>query len=229
MPLKVIGAGLGRTGTMSLKVALEQLGIGRCYHMTECFPDPAAPPLWVEAAKGRPDWEAIFKGFSATADYPACSFWRELSAFYPEAKVVLSVRDADKWFDSTQATIFSPPLIEQLKGSPLREFFDGAVIGDFGDRIHDRDFMVDYFKRRNAEVVAALPKGRVLVYDVAEGWEPLCRFLEVPVPEAAFPRVNVREDMEALLSGVTGSDEESFVANLQSGARDHLRKAEGRG
>jgi hypothetical protein len=228
MPLKVIGAGLGRTGTMSLKVALEQLGIGRCYHMTECFPDPAAPPLWVQAAEGRADWEAIFKGFTATVDYPACSFWRELSAYYPQAKVVLTVRDADKWFDSTQATIFSAPLLEQLNGSPLKEFFVSTVIGAFGDRVHDRDFMVDYFRRRNAEVAAALPSDRLLVYDVAEGWDPLCRFLGVAVPEAPFPRVNVREDMEALISGVSGSDSSEFVTNLQSGARDHLRKAEGR-
>lgn len=228
MPLKVIGAGLGRTGTLSLKVALEQLGIGRCYHMTECFPDPAAPPLWVEAAHGRADWNAIFEGFSATVDYPACTFWRELSAFYPQAKVILTVRDADKWFDSTQATIFSAPLREQLRGSPLADFFGTTVFRDFGDRIDDREFMVDYFKRRNAEVESALSGERLLVYDVAQGWEPLCRFLDVPVPDAPFPRVNVREDLASLISDVSAGGSAGFVENLRSSARDHLRKAEGR-
>ena len=229
MPLKVIGAGLGRTGTMSLKVALEQLGIGRCYHMTECFPNPAAPPLWVRAAQGQADWEAIFEGFAATVDYPACSFWRELSDFYPKAKVILTVRDADKWFESTQATIFSPPLLAQLAGSPLQEFFERTVIGAFGDRIHDHDFMVDYFRRRNAEVASALPSDRLLVYDVAEGWAPLCRFLGVPVPETPFPRVNVREDLAAMISEVSAVDSEGFVANLQTSTRDYVRKAEGLG
>ena len=92
MTLKVIGAGLGRTGTASLKVALEQLLGGRCYHMSECFGNSANPPLWLEAARGRPDWDAVFKDYVATVDYPACGFWRELADHYPEAKVVLSVR-----------------------------------------------------------------------------------------------------------------------------------------
>jgi hypothetical protein len=228
MPLKVVGAGLGRTGTMSLKIALEHLGFGRCYHMTECFPDPAAPPRWVSAADGRPDWEAIFEGFSATVDYPACSFWKELSEAFPEAKVVLSVRDADKWFDSTQATIFSPHLLAQLVGSPLAEFFQKTVLRDYGDRIHDRDFMVDYFRRRNAEVEAALPRDRVLVYDVAEGWEPLCAFLGVTVPDTPYPRVNAREDIASMISSISETEGDGFVANLQSGARELLHKEEGR-
>lgn len=226
MSLAVIGAGLGRTGTMSLKLALEQLGVGRCYHMTECFPDPKAPPLWVAAADGRPDWDAIFDGFAATVDYPACSFWRELSAYYPEAKVVLTVRDADKWFDSTQATIFSEPIRKSLFSSPLGEFFRKTVTGAFGDRIDDRAFMTAYFERRNREVEAELPAERLLVYDVAEGWEPLCRFLQVPVPDRPYPRVNVREDLASMISSVTEGDEGAFVANLQSGAESHLRKAE---
>jgi len=223
MPLEVIGAGLGRTGTLSLKLALEHLGFGRCYHMTECFPDPAAPPRWIEAADGRPDWEAIFRGFGATVDYPGCSFWRELAAVYPDAKVVLSVRDPDKWFDSTQATIFAPELMKQLMGSPLKTFFEKTVTAAFGDRLHDRDFMVDYFVRRNAAVAAALPAERLLVYDVAEGWAPLCGFLGVGVPETPFPRANVREDLASMIAAVSGDGAE-FVANLQSGARDLLRK-----
>ena len=99
MALKVIGAGLGRTGTASLKVALEQLGIGRCYHMAEVMQNPEAPGLWVEAAEGRADWDKIFAGYGASTDYPACSFWRELGTHYPDAKILLSTRTVESWID----------------------------------------------------------------------------------------------------------------------------------
>ena len=105
MTLKVIGAGLGRTGTMSLKLALERLGLGPCYHMAELIMNPERTPLWIAAADGKPDWEAVFAGYSSTTDYPACLYWRELAAAYPNAKVILTKRDREKWFESTQATI----------------------------------------------------------------------------------------------------------------------------
>ena len=108
MALKVIGSGLGRTGTMSLKLALEQLGLGPCHHMVEVFAHPESIPLWIAAGAGKPDWDAIFAGYQAMVDYPGCKFWRELMDYYPDAKVLHSLRDPDKWFDSTQATIFAP-------------------------------------------------------------------------------------------------------------------------
>lgn len=194
MTLKLIGAGLGRTGTASVKVALEQLGFGPCYHMSELLADPSRTALWVSAAQGQPDWEAIFRGYVSTVDYPGCSFWRELAQLYPEARVLLSVRDADKWFESTQETIFNPGMTGTLRASPLRPFFEQIVWRDFGGRMHDRTFMVDYFRRHAAEVERVVPAERLLVYDVAQGWEPLCRFLGVPVPDTAFPRVNTREE-----------------------------------
>src|SRR5215470_14163777 len=135
MDLKVIGAGLGRTGTLSLKFALEQIGFGPCYHMTEVMLNPEAPALWVQAANGSPDWESIFRGFVATVDFPACTFWRELSEYYPEAKVLLSVRDPERWFESTQATIFSEQSFQRLKQTPLRPFIEKTVWNSFGDRI----------------------------------------------------------------------------------------------
>src|SRR2546426_1037927 len=199
MPLKVIGAGLGRTGTLSLKVALEQLGFGPCHHMIEVMLHPESTALWMGAADGNPDWEAIYQGYAATVDYPGCSFWRQLSERYPEAKVLLSVRDADQWFESTQATIFSPAAINMLKASPIEPFFKKTVWSAFGDRIHDRDFMVALFNRHNAEVERTIPKDRLLVYEVARGWEPLCEFLGVPVPADPFPRRNSREEMAALM------------------------------
>src|SRR5262245_11831416 len=108
MALDLVGVGLGRTGTLSLKVAIEMLGFKHCYHMVEVWANPPSIDDWLEAANGRPNWDKIFDGYKATVDYPGCHFWRELTAVYPKAKVILTVRDAGDWFDSTQATIFSP-------------------------------------------------------------------------------------------------------------------------
>jgi hypothetical protein len=110
--LQVIGAGLGRTGTASIKVALEQLGLGRCYHMGEVLANPGDADRWVSAADGKPDWDDLFNEYGAAVDYPTCVFWQELADFYPDAKVLLSVRDATSWFESTRETIFSPQLRE---------------------------------------------------------------------------------------------------------------------
>ncbi len=196
MALKLIGAGLGRTGTLSLKLALERLGYGPCYHMAELLMDAARAPSWVRAADGQSDWESIFFGYAATVDYPGCTFWRELAEFYPSAKVLLTVRDADRWFDSTQKTIFSATMTTPLSATLLKEFFDKTVWKDFGDRIHDRQFMVAAFRQHNAAVERAIPKDRLLVYEVEQGWTPLCEFLGVPVPGAPFPCVNTSEEYQ---------------------------------
>ncbi|HEU4616409.1 MAG TPA: sulfotransferase [Gammaproteobacteria bacterium] len=197
MPLELIGAGLGRTGTLSLKLALEQLGFGPCYHMVEVFSRPTRTRDWIQAADGELEWETVFEGYVATVDYPGCVFWRELSERYPKAKVLLTVRDPDSWFESTQSTIFSPRNVERLAHSPLREFFDKTVKRDYGDRLHDRAFMTEEFARHNAEVQRSIASERLLVYEVSQGWEPLCAFLGVPVPNAAFPKANTREDFAA--------------------------------
>ena len=150
MPLKIVGTGLGRTGTLSLKRALEMLGFGPCHHMMEVFAQPDSVPLWIEAGKGRPNWDAIFRNFSSAVDYPGCAFWRELTTYYPDAFVLHSVRDPNKWFESTQETIFSPLSPAHDAPPPLNEFF-AMLFKDFGDKIHDRTFMVDYFKRHTEE------------------------------------------------------------------------------
>jgi hypothetical protein len=194
MALKLIGAGLGRTGTLSLKLALEQLGIGPCYHMAEVLMDPSRGAAWVHAADGNPDWNSIFEGFAATVDYPGCAYWRDLLQFYPSAKVLLSVRNPQDWFESTQQTIFSEEHSKPLVQSSLKQFFDKTVFKIYGDRIHDRDFMIDAFRRHNEEVQSLVPRDRLLVYEVAQGWPPLCKFLGVPAPDSPFPRVNSREE-----------------------------------
>jgi hypothetical protein len=198
MGLKVIGAGYPRTGTLSLKLALEQLGFGPCHHMREIMMNPASASLWVQAADGKPDWDTIFKDYRSCTDAPGCTFWRALAAYYPEAKIVLSVRDPEKWFESTLATVFSPAWRQRSDSTPLKEFFAKAINVDFGDRINDRDFMLEQFQRHNDEVVRTLPKERLLVFDVREGWGPLCTFLGVPVPDTPFPSTNSREEMMAM-------------------------------
>ncbi|HEU4618499.1 MAG TPA: sulfotransferase [Gammaproteobacteria bacterium] len=207
MPLQIIGAGLGRTGTMSLKLALEQLGFRACYHMAEIIMEPRRSSEWVAAAAGRADWHRIFDGYAATVDYPSCRFWRELAEFYPSAKVVLSVRDPHDWFESTQATIFSPAMRRHMENSPLASFFEAAVWGDFGGRLDDRDFMVEAFERHVGEVKRTIAPERLLVYEVKQGWEPLCEFLGVDVPASPFPRTNSREELRAMMGAAPGEND----------------------
>lgn len=196
MALEVIGAGLGRTGTLSLKFALEHLGFGPCYHMIEIMAQGRERlPQWIDVVRGSPDWVAIFEGFASTVDYPTCYFWRELAAHYPDAKVILSTRDAQGWFDSVHRTIMSPEGVKNVRAGPLAEFMEGTVLKDFGNRVDDRDFMTDYFERWEASVIEALPPERLLVHRPGDGWPPLCEFLGVPVPDEPYPRVNSSDDM----------------------------------
>jgi len=198
MALSVIGAGLGRTGTLSLKFALEQLGLGRCYHMMEVFGIPAAPRQWADAADGKPvDWDAVFEGFGATVDWPACDFYGELADKYPQARVILSVRDANDWFESTQATIFRetnhasapPEWVEMFKKLIVRNKFAGDL--------HDRDHCIGVYERHNDEVRRTIAPERLLEYRPGDGWEPLCTFLDVPLPEGPYPKTNSTEEFQA--------------------------------
>lgn len=196
MSLKVIGAGLGRTATFSLKFALEHLGLGPCYHMSEVFANARRSiPLWLDVVNGKPDWEAIFASYRCTTDYPACSYWRELADYYPAAKVVLTVRDAGSWFDSVSETIFSDQMNGSLAATALGAMMKGTIFDAFGDRMKDRSFMTAWFERRNQQVIQALPRERLLVYSPHQGWEPLCSFLGVPVPNEPFPRINSRDEI----------------------------------
>jgi len=195
MTLKIIGSGMGRTGTKSLQTALNMLGLGPCHHMVEVFAHPETIPLWIEAGAGRPDWEAIFAGYQSVVDYPGAAFWRELAVFYPDAKILHSVRDPDAWFDSTQATIFSPDGIAATalaaNQQPAASFFM-SFSAPFVAHLHDRAFMTDYFRRHTEAVKAAIPPERLLVHEVGSGWDPLCQFFGVPVPAEPYPSENSR-------------------------------------
>jgi hypothetical protein len=207
MALKVIGSGFGRTGTMSLKLALERLGFEPCYHMVEVFQNPQAPGLWLDAAEGRPDWEAIFEGYAATVDWPSASFYETLARAYPEAKVVHTERDAEAWFRSTQATIFA----QDLDAAPDQTWARMVlkVVGElFEGGLHDKETVISAYKAHNARVREVIPAERLLVYEVAQGWEPLCRFLGVDAPDGPMPKVNTTEEFQARAAAEVASSAE---------------------
>lgn len=196
MALQVIGAGLGRTATFSLKFALEHVGLGPCYHMSEVLAGARQNvPQWLDVIAGKPDWDSIFEGYGATTDYPACTYWRELTEHYPEAKVVLTTRDPDSWFESVNETIFSERMNARIHDAAFGELLQGVALAAFDGKQQDRAFMTDWFVRRNQEVIDSLPQERLLVFHPKQGWDPLCEFLGVPVPDGPFPRVNSRDEL----------------------------------
>jgi hypothetical protein len=203
MTLSVIGAGFGRTGTLSLKLALEQLGFGPCYHMVEVFKNPKAPGDWEAAADRNPvDWAEVFAGFGATVDWPSATFYRELAEAYPEAKVVLTVRDPQAWFGSTQATIFRRGFDDQT--DPFQRMATKVIGRLFDQRLKDEAHCIEVFNRHNETVRRVIPAERLLVYNVAEGWAPLCGFLGVAAPDAPMPRVNAKEDFARTVAEHSG-------------------------
>jgi hypothetical protein len=206
MALKVVGAGFGRTGTLSLKNALEKIGFGPCYHMMEVFPRPEHVPMWHKLAfTGQMDWDLVFRDFQATVDWPAARWWREIAAHYPEAKVLLSVRDPEAWYKSMTDTIYQPmkhpvpdgvPELMRLQNEMVRR----AILSEtFDNRFEDKAHAIGVFNRHILEVREAIAPERLLVFDVREGWEPLCRFLGVPVPSEPFPRLNDTASTQALI------------------------------
>jgi len=194
--MDVIGVGFGRTGTLSLKVALEQLGAGPCQHMIPLLDDPDRAGLLCQAAEGDEDClEAAFDGFRSTVDWPGTYFWRELTARHPDAKVILTVRDPDEWYESAARTIYTaatmPRPVESPSMAACRAMLDATVWeGTFGGRFDDREATIELFENHNAAVRAEIEPDRLLEYEVTEGWQPLCEFLDVPVPDAPFPRLN---------------------------------------
>jgi hypothetical protein len=200
--IQVIGAGFGRTGTASLRQALQQLGFDPCDHMHENFDRPERFALWDEAVRrkdaGEPiDWRPLLADYRAIVDWPGAYFWRELTCVHPKAKVVLTVRDPDRWYDSISATIF--PLLEHLEddGGPA---LPGDVVMErtFPGITADRARCTAVFAAHNEAVREVIAPERLLVFDVKEGWEPLCAFLGVRVPEGEpFPRRNDTAEFQA--------------------------------
>jgi len=201
--MKIIGAGFGRTGTTSLKEALAELGFGPCYHMSELMAHPEHRHVWAAALAGEPvDWRTFFADYKSTVDWPGCTYYRELMAAYPDAKVLLSVRDPEAWYQSCLHTIYKIshtfPIALVRKLMPFLPFsaigkVASGIVWDrtFNHRFIDKAYALETFHRHNEEVKKYVSPERLLVFDVKQGWEPLCRFLDVPVPEGKpFPRLN---------------------------------------
>ena len=207
MTIQVIGAGFGRTGTLSLKAALEQLGYGPCHHMNEVIADPVQPRLWLEAAQDPHfDFERILGSYNAAVDWPSAYFWRELMAFYPQAKVVLTVRDPERWYESVRNTILNvmhPPAGLTLPLPPDMVLMANILVrdGTFAGNLPDQKRAIAVFEQHTRDVIATVPANRLLVYRLEEAWALLCRLLNVPVPTTPFPRVNSTDEWRAQVFG----------------------------
>ena len=187
-----------------MKAALEQLGFGPCYHMFEVLKHPRHLSTWHDAAFDRPvNWVEFFEDYQASVDFPASLCYRELLAVFPDAKVIHTVRDPQRWYDSTHETIYQagslfPAWLQKLL-KPAGRFVEmqEKLIwqNQFAGRFEDRQRAVEIFQEHTAEVKRSVPPEQLLIYEVKQGWEPLCAFLEVPVPDTPFPYVNDRAAM----------------------------------
>jgi hypothetical protein len=208
MALKVIGAGLGRTGTMSLKLALEQLGYDKCYHMYELINDPSRLKYWKQLKNtNQTDYELLFKGYQSAVDYPACAFYQELLDQYPNAKVVLTVRDPEQWYESVKKTIYSASpksaaeiiriIFLSLTNRHVQSFGPVLQFGDslvwkkhFNGKFKDKAYAIVRYLNHIEEVKKFVPADQLLIFNVQEGWAPLCNFLGKEIPALPFPKTN---------------------------------------
>jgi len=196
MRLRLIGAGLGRTGTTSLKVALERLLGAPCHHMMEVFAHPEQVPVWHAAARGEmPDWKAFLAGYAASVDWPSAAFWPELAGAFPDAVILLSVRDPESWWKSASETIFQtlplgPPAWRAMVEDLMRARFTFPL---------DRDACIAAYRRWYEDARARIPRERLLEWRASDGWAPLCKALGVAVPEEPFPHTNTTEDVQAMI------------------------------
>lgn len=208
--MKLVGAGFGRTGTMSLKAGLERIGYGPSFHMIDLIRNPEPLPHWQAAVEGEDvDWDAAFEGWESTVDWPGCSFWEQYVELWPEAPVVLNVRDPDRWYESCLNSIHAAKeaaakgeltgATEDPPSPEVMKMISGLIWdGTFAGRFLERDFAIDVFERHNEAVKARVPADRLLVWEVEQGWGPLCEFLGVEPPDEPFPHLNDTESFRAM-------------------------------
>jgi sulfotransferase family protein len=214
--LRVIGAGLPRTGTHSLRVALKQLLGGECYHMSYVFErENVDVPQWQNAVDSKPvDWDSVLEGCTATCDWPSSVFWREQAEMCPDALIVLSVRDdPEVWWRSADRTVW-PVLRNGLPGQAGNDWHlmvRALAQRLFGDGWSDHDVATAGYERWNADVVRSAPADRLLVWNAKQGWAPLCERLGLDVPDEPFPVTNTSEEWAA-------RDEENARAASADGA-----------
>ena len=204
MTLQVVGAGLGRTGTHSLKAALELLLGGPCYHMVEVFGRPDDIAVWHAAVKGdMPDWNAFLADYRAAVDWPASAFWRELADANPDAVVLLSTRSSsDAWWKSANNTIFNitdlpdatDDLVFPAQKAMALDMFSERFTADYKDETAAKAA----YEAHNADVRASVPADRLIDYRAGDGWEPICERLGLPVPSEPFPHLNTTDEFRAM-------------------------------
>ena len=200
MEMRVVGAGVGRTGTHSLKIALEQLLGAPCHHMVEVFAHPEQVPVWTDAIEGRPvDWHALLADYGAIVDWPGGSFWPELTAAYPDALVLLSVRDPESWYRSATNTILHGFTHELEVPNEWMESLRKLFHDRFSDDFENPTAMMDAFERHNDAVRAAIPASRLLEWTPGDGWDPICERLGLPVPDAPFPVTNTTSEFREMV------------------------------
>jgi hypothetical protein len=204
MAINIIGVGVGRTGTYTLKLAINKLDCGPCFHMEEVLKNmDVQVPLWSEALKGNPEWNAIYDGFKSAVDWPTAGFYRELIKAYPTAKFILTERNPENWADSFGSTIYK--LVEGKDKAPekMRNWLNmvNDVLTKSGFPLGmDRNQLINGFIAHNKAVRESIPSEQLLIFQVKDGWEPLCKFLNVPVPNEPFPRTNNREEFWELVN-----------------------------
>jgi hypothetical protein len=196
MTIQVVGAGLGRTGTTSLKAALERLLGGPCHHMTEVGGDAAQIAAWTAAGRGElPDWDEVLDGFVAVVDWPGAAFWPEIAAANPDAPVLLSTRsDSETWWRSASSTIFTTMQGERPDPDPFMDMWQAITDERFTPRWDEREAAIAAYERHNAAVREAVPPRRLVEHQPGDGWEPLCDMLGVPVPDEPYPKLNTTDD-----------------------------------
>ena len=204
MTISVIGAGWGRTGTLTMKYALEILGYRKCHHMAEVIKNPGEDQQWLAASRGEQiDWEVFLKDYQATVDWPSCHFYKELADYYPEAKVILTIRDPKTWYESASETIFrvinrglNSGKIAAEKNLGYQLVIRSALKGNI-----EKNHAIESFEEHTEEVKKNIDASRLLIFEVKDGWEPLCDFLEKEVPSDSFPKINSRDEFEDIFFG----------------------------
>ena len=217
MPIKIIGAGFPRTGTNTLRESLELLGFGKTYHMKNLIVQPENLHYWTTLKEtGTTNWQELYDGYEATVDFPCYPWYKEHMKQYPDAKVILTLRPFEKWYESFYSTIWQAQnrpeeqngeMAQRVASDPRLQavmkvmgFAKQTINEDhFQGRFLDKEFMEKIYNDHNEEVKKCVPANKLLVFDAGEGWQPLCEFLDVKKPDAPLPHTNKREDFAAMV------------------------------
>lgn len=197
MPLRIIGTGFGRTGTDSMRKALNTLGFGPTHHMHEMGQDKPLHQPWLDLVAGaEPDWEMLFTGYHSCVDWPSAYYWPLLVKAYPEAKVLLTMRSAESWWASFEGTI-----LKHIQSRAHPNGFAQRLIAEqvFEGRPDDREYAIAVYNHNVEEVMATVEPERLLIHNLGDGWQPLCEWLDVPIPDEEYPRGNSTKEFNQKL------------------------------